>query len=163
MTFEHKILSFDRLPEWREQQRSAGRRVVATNGCFDILHAGHVAYLAAARAEGDLLLVGVNDDAGVRDLKGPNRPVNSQNDRALVLAALECVDAVCVFPGDTATAFLRHATPDIYVKGGDYTVETLNPEERRVLESAGAGIVFIPFVQGKSTTRLIEKISTPNS
>ena len=116
-------------------------------------------YLENARNFGDLLLLGVNGDAGVRELKGPSRPVNSETDRAAVLAALESISGVCIFPERTATHFLAAAQPDIYVKGGDYTVETLNQDERRAVESAGGKIVIVPFVPGKSTTGLLEKIS----
>lgn len=130
-----------------------------TNGCFDILHPGHVTYLEAARNLGDGLLVGVNGDEATRQLKGPNRPVNSQDDRATVLAALESVSAVCIFLERTATRFLERAQPDVYVKGGDYTPDTLNQEERRAVETAGGKIIIIPFVPGKSTTSILQKIS----
>ena len=130
-----------------------------TNGCFDILHLGHVTYLEAARKNGDALLIGCNGDAGVRELKGPSRPVNNETDRASILAALEAVTAVSIFPESRAIRFLSLAQPDIYVKGGDYTLETLNQEERRVVEATGGKFVFIPFVAGKSTTGLLEKIT----
>jgi rfaE bifunctional protein nucleotidyltransferase chain/domain len=139
--------------------RAAGRKLVVTNGCFDLLHAGHVTYLEAARNQGDALLVGLNGDEAVRQLKGPDRPLNSQDDRSTILAALESVDAVCIFLERLATRFLSIAQPDIYVKGGDYTIESINQEERRTVEQAGGRIVFIPFVPGKSTTGLLEKIS----
>lgn len=129
-----------------------------TNGCFDLLHAGHVVYLETARRQGDCLLVGLNGDASVRALKGEGRPINPEEDRARVLAALQCVDAVCVFPEPAATAFLRVAQPDIYVKGGDYRLETLHPEERSVVEQGGGQIVLVPFVPGKSSTMLLEKL-----
>jgi len=153
-----KIISLSELPQWRAKQRAAGRKVVVTNGCFDLLHAGHVTYLEAAARQGDLLLVGVNDDAGVRELKGATRPLNHEADRALVLAALSSVGAVSVFHGSTATEFLRVAQPDVYVKGGDYRVETLNQEERVVVESWGGKFVFIPFLKGRSTTGLVKKM-----
>lgn len=139
--------------------RASGRKLVVTNGCFDILHLGHITYLENARKHGDALLVGVNGDDGVRSLKGPSRPVNNEWDRACVIAALESVSGCCVFPDATATNFLTFAQPDIYVKGGDYTLETLNQDERRAVESNGGKIVLIPFVPGKSTTSLLEKIS----
>src|SRR5690606_6960108 len=103
----------------------------------------------------DVLLVGLNSDASVRALKGPERPINPEADRATVLAALESVSAVCIFTDPRATRFLELAQPDIYVKGGDYTLETLDPDERRVVEQVGGKIVFIPFVPGKSTTALV--------
>jgi rfaE bifunctional protein nucleotidyltransferase chain/domain len=159
VNFRDKIIAWDRLPEWRAALRVIGKKLVVTNGCFDILHLGHVTYLETARSFGDALLIGVNGDAAVRDLKGKGRPVNSESDRAAVLAALESVTAVCIFTDATATKFLAAAQPDIYVKGGDYTLETLNQDERRAVESAGGKIKFIPFVPGKSTTGLLEKIS----
>ncbi|HXU79557.1 MAG TPA: D-glycero-beta-D-manno-heptose 1-phosphate adenylyltransferase [Methylomirabilota bacterium] len=139
--------------------RTAGKRLVVTNGCFDLLHVGHITYLETARNQGDALLIGVNGDEAVRQLKGPDRPVNEEGDRAAVLAALESVDGVCLFTERTATRFLAAAQPDVYVKGGDYTLETLNPDERRAVEQAGGKIVIIPFVPGKSTTALLKKIS----
>ena len=159
VNFRDKIIPWDALPEWRKAFRARGQKLVVTNGCFDILHPGHVTYLAAARNLGDGLLVGVNGDAATRQLKGPNRPVNSQDDRATVLAALESVSGVCIFLDTTATRFLAGAQPDIYVKGGDYTPDTLNQDERRTVEAAGGKIKIIPFVPGKSTTAILEKIS----
>lgn len=158
MRAAEKIIPARDLARWRSEQRAAGRKIVVTNGCFDLLHAGHVSYLEAAAANGDLLLVGVNDDAGVRELKGPTRPLNQEADRALVLAALASVGAVSVFHGSTAVEFLRMAQPDVYVKGGDYRVETLNPDERAVVQAAGGKFVFIPFLEGRSTTGLVKKI-----
>jgi rfaE bifunctional protein nucleotidyltransferase chain/domain len=159
MNFRSKIIAWEKLPEWRSQFRADGRKLVVTNGCFDILHLGHVTYLETARNFGDALLIGVNSDAAVRGLKGAGRPVNAESDRAAVLAALQSVDGVCLFLETTATNFLAAAQPDIYVKGGDYTLDTLNQDERRAVESAGGKIILVPFVPGKSTTGLLEKIS----
>ena len=159
MNFREKIIAWNQLPAWRAALRAGGRKLVVTNGCFDLLHAGHVTYLENARNRGDALLVGINGDAATRQLKGPGRPVNVETDRAAVLAALESVTAVCIFPEKTMTKFLAAAQPDIYVKGGDYTLDTLNQDERRAVESAGGEIVILPFVPGKSTTALLEKIS----
>jgi D-glycero-beta-D-manno-heptose 1-phosphate adenylyltransferase len=153
------IVPLGLLSEWRERLRAAGKRLVATNGCFDLLHVGHIAYLEKAREHGDALLVGLNADASVQALKGPGRPVNGEADRALVLSALRCVDAVCIFAEPAATRFLALAKPDVYVKGGDYTLDTLNQEERRTVENGGGRIVVLPFVAGKSTTGLLEKIA----
>ena len=146
MNFHDKIIAWDDLPAWRKQVRASGKKLVVTNGCFDILHLGHVTYLENARNFGDTLLIGVNSDAAVRSLKGAGRPVNSESDRAAVLAALHSVDGVCVFADTTATKFLASVQPDIYVKGGDYTLETLNQDERRAVESAGGKIILVPFV-----------------
>ncbi len=159
MNFHNKIIAWEKLPEWRAALRTRGSKLVVTNGCFDILHLGHVTYLENARNFGDALLIGVNSDAATRQLKGAGRPVNSESDRASVLAALQSVDGVCIFTDKAATKFLAAAQPDIYVKGGDYTLETLNQDERRAVESAGGKIVLVPFVPGKSTTSLLEKIA----
>ncbi|MGB7767614.1 MAG: adenylyltransferase/cytidyltransferase family protein [Verrucomicrobiia bacterium] len=159
MNFRDKIIAWDQLPAWRAAFRSTGKRLVVTNGCFDILHLGHAIYLESARNLGDALLVGVNGDDAARQLKGPGRPVNSEADRAAVLAALASVAGVCIFSEKTAVKFLAAAQPDVYVKGGDYTLDTLNQEERRTVESAGGKIIIIPFVAGKSTTALLEKIA----
>jgi len=159
VNFREKIIGWDTLPKWRAAMRSSGKRLVVTNGCFDLLHVGHVTYLETARQQGDALLVGVNGDAAVRQLKGPDRPVNPETDRAAVLAALESVDGVCIFAEATAARFLAAARPDVYVKGGDYTLDTLNPEERHAVEQAGGKIVIVPCVPGKSTTALLEKIN----
>jgi D-beta-D-heptose 7-phosphate kinase/D-beta-D-heptose 1-phosphate adenosyltransferase len=159
MNFREKIVPWDQLPAWRAAMRATGKKLVVTNGCFDLLHLGHVTYLETARNLGDALLIGVNSDESVRQLKGDGRPVNSEHDRAAVLAALESVDGACIFTEKSATRFLKAAQPDIYVKGGDYTLATLNQEERRAVEQSGGRIVIIPFVPGKSTTGLLEKIS----
>lgn len=154
-----KIIPAENLAVWREQMRREGRSVVCTNGVFDLLHHGHVQYLADAAALGDVLLLCINDDAGVSALKGPNRPLNTAMDRAFLLAGLESVDAVTIFSGERATDILRIAAPDIYVKGGDYTEETIYQPEREVLKAAGAQIKFIPFVSGFSTTNLVQKMA----
>jgi D-glycero-beta-D-manno-heptose 1-phosphate adenylyltransferase len=160
MNFEEKIIPWAELPAWRAKVRASGKRLVVTNGCFDLLHRGHVTYLQMARSHGEVLLVGLNSDESVRQLKGPDRPLNAEEDRAAVLAALESVDAVCIFAEKTAKRFIERAQPDIYVKGGDYTVETLNQEERSVVESGGGKIMVLPMVPGKSTTSLLKKLST---
>lgn len=157
--FQDKIIVWDKLPAWRVALRAAGKKLVVTNGCFDILHLGHVSYLESARKLGDALLVGVNGDDSARQLKGPGRPVNPEADRAAVLAALASVDGVCIFQEKRAVKFLAAAQPDVYVKGGDYTPDTLDQDERRTVESTGGKIVIIPFIPGKSTTALLEKIS----
>ena len=154
-----KIIQAEALKKKFPALRRRKKTIVFTNGCFDILHLGHVSYLESARKSGDALLVGVNGDAAVRELKGRGRPVNSETDSASVLAALESVSGICIVPEKTMTRFLTAAQPDIYIKGGDYTVDTLNQDERRAVESAGGKIVIIPFVPGKSTTALLEKIS----
>jgi len=159
MSFREKILSLDALPGWREARRARNGKLVVTNGCFDILHVGHVTYLEAARQQGDALLVGLNSDSSVRKLKGEGRPLNSESDRAAVLAALEAVTAVCVFPEIRATRFLSLAQPDIYVKGGDLSVDQLPEEERDIVARFGGTIVILGLVPGRSTTALLEKIA----
>ena len=154
-----KIIPWEKLPTWRGAQRAAGQRLVVTNGCFDLLHRGHVTYLETARRLGDLLLVGLNSDQSVAELKGPGRPVNAQDDRAVVLAALESVSAICIFNERSASRFLSVAQPDVYVKGGDYTLDTMNQEERRIVEAAGGKVALLALVPGKSTTELLRKIA----
>jgi len=157
-SLSNKLLSLSRANAWARAARRQGRRIVATNGCFDLLHYGHVSYLQRARRLGDLLVVGLNGDASVRRLKGPTRPLVPARQRAAVLAALECVDAVVIFPQTRAARFLAAVRPDVYVKGGDYRPETLDPTERAALTAAGTRIAILPFVPGFSTTKLIEKI-----
>lgn len=157
-----KIVPLNELAGRVGELRANGKKIVATNGCFDLLHVGHVRYLEAARARGDLLVVGVNGDQSVRELKGPGRPINNERDRAAVLAALESVDLVAIFPELRATRFIELATPDVYVKGGDYSSETLNPEERATLQRIGAKIEILPFEKGYSTSGLLEKLRGNN-
>ncbi|MST94352.1 MAG: ADP-heptose synthase [Pedosphaera sp.] len=159
MNCRDKILSPESLPAWRERARRSGRTVAVTNGCFDLLHAGHVTYLESAKQHADLLLVAVNADATVRHLKGPGRPLNSQDDRALVLAALQSVDAVIIFHESDATRLLETVRPDVYVKGGDYTLDTINQPERRLVERLGGKVIIMPGVPGKSTTALVGKMA----
>ena len=152
------IFSLEDAIRWRGELRRAGRRLVVTNGCFDILHRGHAEYLAGSRALGDAQLILVNSDSSVRALKGPGRPVVDEYNRAYMLAALESVDAVVIFDGERCDRELAALKPDLYVKGGDYTAEKLDPVERSVLLAAGTEIRFKPFVAGFSTTTIIGKI-----
>jgi rfaE bifunctional protein nucleotidyltransferase chain/domain len=153
-----KLLPLADAVEARARWRREGRRVVLTNGVFDLLHTGHLYSLKAARDLGDVLVVAINGDASVRAIKGPLRPVQSEEERAYALGALACVDAVVIFSTPRLTDEIRALAPDVYTKAGDYTVETLNAEERAALEASGSKIVFVPFLSGFSTTRLIEKI-----
>ena len=153
-----KIVDGEELSDRCEKMRSAGKKIVATNGCFDLLHVGHVRYLQAARALGDVLVVGLNGDRSVVKLKGEGRPITPQRDRAEILAALECVDLVTIFPEVRATKFLAAVRPAVYVKGGDYTPQTLNKEELAILNDIEAAIRLIPFEAGYSTSELIEQI-----
>jgi rfaE bifunctional protein nucleotidyltransferase chain/domain len=158
-----KIVDLEELSKRSKQLRAAGKKLVATNGCFDLLHVGHVRYLQAARALGDLLAVGLNGDRSVRELKGKGRPVTTERDRAEILAGLQCVDLVTIFPEMRATQFIAASHPAIYVKGGDYSPETLNETERALLKEIGAEIRFIPFESGYSTSALLEQIRKSTS
>ena len=139
-----------------EELRRQGNKIVFTNGCFDIIHAGHVRYLTAAKNFGDILIVGLNTDDSVRRLKGNSRPINNQNDRAEVLLGLKAVDYVIFFGENTAEALISEIKPDIYVKGGDYTLETL--PEAKIVQSYGGRVEFVNLVAGRSTTNVIKKI-----
>ena len=139
-----------------EELRRRGKKIVFTNGCFDIIHAGHVRYLTAAKNFGDVLIVGLNNDESVRRLKGASRPINSQDDRAEVLLGLKAVDHVIFFGEQTAENLIAEVKPDIYVKGGDYTLETL--PEAKIVQSYGGRVEFVNLVAGRSTTKIVEKI-----
>ena len=141
-----------------ERLRAEGKRIVFTNGVFDILHVGHVRYLEAARALGDVLFVGINSDASVRRLKGPTRPINQEDERAEVIAALRCVEAVCIFTEDTPHALIEAVRPLIHAKGGDYKSPDALPETPLV-RSLGGEVVILQLVPGRSTTRIIERMS----
>lgn len=132
------------------------KKIVFTNGCFDIIHAGHVRYLTAAKNFGDALIVGLNTDESVRRLKGASRPINSQDDRAEVLLGLKAVDHVIFFGEQTAENLIAEVKPDVYVKGGDYTLETL--PEAKIVQSYGGRVEFVNLVAGRSTTKIVEKI-----
>lgn len=152
----HAVLSAAALTAAVAHDRADGRRIVFTNGCFDVLHFGHTSYLRQARGLGDRLIVAVNSDASVRRLKGPTRPVNPEGDRAAIVAALECVDYVTVFEGDTPIPLLEAIRPDVYVKGGDYSPEML--EESGVVQAYGGEVKMVGYVPAHSTTELVERI-----
>ena len=156
MEYMNAIVDLDKLVEIRQNSKQAGKVVVFTNGCFDILHRGHVAYLADAKALGDVLMVGLNDDRSVHRLKGPGRPLISLEDRAAILAALVMVDYICPFSEDTPEAMLTLLRPDILVKGGDYTVDRVIGRE--IVEEAGGRVAILPLHDGRSTTGIIERI-----
>lgn len=154
---ESKLKTPDELLEIRQQMDRAGKKLVLTNGCFDLLHVGHVRYLQQARALGDALVVAINSDASVRALKGPERPLNTEADRAEVLGALACVDFVTVFKGERLTPLIEALRPHRYAKGGDYTEESLDRGEYAALKAAASEIHILPLVPGRSTTTLINK------
>ena len=149
------VLTRDEISSQAQRWREAGETVVFTNGCFDILHVGHIQTLTRAASEGTKLVVGVNSDSSVQRLKGPTRPVNPEQDRAGLLAALRCVDAVVIFEEDTPVELLEVLRPHVHVKGGDYKVEDL--PEKDAVEKHGGRIVIIDLVPGRSTTNLIQK------
>lgn len=153
-----RVMDLEAALRYREALRKEGKKLVVTNGCFDLLHRGHASYLAAAREHGDALLVLVNSDASVRSLKGPTRPVVDEYSRAFLLASLRAVDAAVIFNSSRCDRELAVLKPDLYVKAGDYTLEKLDPVERAALEAAGTEIVFMPFVAGFSTTGTLKKI-----
>ena len=144
---------------WRDELHAAGKRIVFTSGCFDILHAGHVRYLNQARKLGDALIIALNSDASVRMIKGPTRPVNSQDDRAEVLLGLSAVDAVVVFDEPRTTELIRTLRPHLFAKGGDYTLDSLYPAERDALQAYGAEIHLLPEVKGRSTTATLTRMA----
>jgi D-beta-D-heptose 7-phosphate kinase / D-beta-D-heptose 1-phosphate adenosyltransferase len=146
----------EQIGRYREQ----GKRIVFTNGCFDILHRGHITYLNQARELGDVLVVGINSDASIRRLKGEGRPINSTEDRVEVLAALSCIDHLIVFEDDTPCELIRAIRPDVFVKGGDYTRDQL--VEAPLVESLGGRVEILPYIQDRSTTRLIARIRATN-
>jgi D-beta-D-heptose 7-phosphate kinase/D-beta-D-heptose 1-phosphate adenosyltransferase len=156
---EDKVLSRQALLERFGRPRAL--RLVFTNGCFDILHRGHVEYLHQARAMGDALVVGVNTDSSVTRLKGPGRPVVSQMDRALVLAGLESVDGVTLFNEDTPADLISALLPDLLVKGGDYDLETV--VGREAVERAGGEVRLVPVIEGRSTSMILQRIQGDNS
>ncbi len=150
------IIPREYIKEACDTVRADGGTIVFTNGCFDILHAGHVRYLTAAESMGDFLVIGLNSDASVRRLKGEGRPIVSEADRAEVLDALRAVDIVTIFDEPTAEELVRLVRPDVYVKGGDYSLDTL--PEAKIVQAAGGRVEFIPFLEGHSTTGVIERI-----
>jgi D-beta-D-heptose 7-phosphate kinase/D-beta-D-heptose 1-phosphate adenosyltransferase len=151
-----KIVSGEELRRERARLRAAGRRLVMTNGCFDVLHVGHVRYLAEAHRLGDALLVAINSDAAVRELKGAGRPVVNEQERAEVLAALAAVTYVTVFDELSPRSLIRELLPDVLVKGGDYTLDEIHGREE--VEAAGGRVLALPYVEGASTSRLLERI-----
>lgn len=152
---ENKILDRTAMKAERERLRATGRKLVFTNGCFDILHAGHVEYLAFARSQGDALLVGLNSDASVRRNKGPTRPLVPEGDRARVLAALQAVDYVVVFDEDEPACLIAEVIPDVLVKGEDWAHYVSG---RDIVESHGGKVVLARLVQGRSTTNIVDRI-----
>ncbi len=157
MTTAGKVLTLSEVVDKARNAHSEGKRIVTTNGCFDILHRGHIEYLEAARSYGDLLFVGVNSDSSVKQNKGDSRPINREADRCRLLAALTCVSFAFVFSGKDPVAFLKEIRPNIHVKGGDYSGRLI---EQDVVESFGGEVKIVRFVAGYSTTDIIQKLSS---
>ena len=152
MKTKNKIMSRAKLAAFVKKAKAEGKKIVFTNGCFDILHAGHVSSIEFAKSKGDILVLGLNSDASIKRLKGPKRPINNQADRALVVAALGAVDAVCIFTQDTPLELIKLVKPDVLVKGADY-------KNKEVVGSQFAGrVLLFPLVKGRSTTNLINKM-----
>ena len=157
-TPEEKIMSLAEAAEWAKSLQKEGKRLAVTNGVFDLIHAGHIKYLQEAANQADALLVAINSDASVKQLKGPERPIVNEEDHAYILASLECVSAIVVFDSTRPLEVFSAIHPNVYVKGGDYTEETLDKDEHALLKSGGASFSFIKFVEGHSTTSVIKKI-----
>ena len=153
---DSKIKTLDRLHEALASHRQRGEKIVFTNGCFDVIHRGHIEYLETCRAHGDIVVVGLNSDRSVRAIKGPERPVNSQQDRAAVLSGLETVDLITIFDNPSVLGLIQKVRPDVLVKGGDYGKEGVVGWE--FVESYGGKVVVAPLVQGRSSSETIKKI-----
>ena len=152
---DKKIMTLESAIYWRGQLKAEGKKLVVTNGCFDVLHRGHADYLFKARKHGDALMVLINSDISVRQLKGPSRPINSEIDRAFLLSSLFFVDSVIIFSEERCTNLFTVIKPDIYVKGADYNLDTINQEEKKALLAVDAKIAFIEFTHGFSSSKII--------
>ena len=151
MDTKNKILTKEKLKNFLKKAKKEGKKIVFTNGCFDILHAGHVRIIEFSKSQGDLLILGLNTDASIKRLKGPSRPINKEKDRAIVVSALQAVDGVVLFKEDTPLNLIKTIKPDILVKGADYTKENV------VGRKYAGKVVLCPLVKGKSTTNIIKK------
>lgn len=155
-----RVLTLPNVLERRTAAAAEGKRVVLTNGCFDLLHRGHVTYLEQSASLGDILIVAINSDESVRELKGPSRPLNHETDRAHIIASLRCVDFAFIFRGPRLDAEIAAIKPNLYTKAGDYTLETMDAGEREALIAAGTEIRFMPFVSGHSTTNTVARMQS---
>jgi D-beta-D-heptose 7-phosphate kinase/D-beta-D-heptose 1-phosphate adenosyltransferase len=155
---ENKIKNLEEIKKVIDVLHRQGKRFVFTNGCFDLLHAAHIKYLIEAKAHGDILIIGLNSDSSIRSLKGPKRPLVPEDERALMLAALEFADYIVIFNDKTVENLLKELKPDIYVKGGDYSIDTINQQERRIVEGNNGKIVLVKGYDGYSTTNLIKRV-----
>lgn len=157
-----KIVDLGMLKEKVGEHKKKGHKTVWTNGCFDLLHVGHLRYLKEAKKTGDVLIVGINSDESVKKIKGPDRPIQNEKERAEILASLEFVDYIYIFSEEDTTMYLKELEPDVYVKGGDYNIDTINQDERKIIESYGGKIEVVSNIGGKSTTNVIDKIKSQN-
>lgn len=155
---EQRIISFDKIESWVNAKKVIAKTIAFTNGCFDILHEGHIYSLSQAAKEADILIVGVNADASVTKIKGEHRPINNQHSRSLILASLLIVDAVVIFEEDTPLELIKKIMPDVLVKGGDYTVETVVGSKEVIAN--GGRVIINPLIENFSTTGIIEKIKS---
>jgi rfaE bifunctional protein nucleotidyltransferase chain/domain len=155
---KNKIIPYEGLDQWRRSLSGSEKPLVVTNGCFDLLHPGHIFVLEEARMRGNTLLVGVTSDESVRKLKGPTRPITPEANRAVLLAAMEAVSAVCVFPEVDACGFLLKSLPHLYVKGGDYTLDSINQLERRLLERLSVPIEILSRFECPSTSSFLADV-----
>jgi D-beta-D-heptose 7-phosphate kinase/D-beta-D-heptose 1-phosphate adenosyltransferase len=155
----HKIMDLPEVLERVRALRSEGKRIVFTNGCYDVLHRGHIQTVEEAAAHGDFLIVAINGDESITALKGPGRPLQTEEDRAAVLAAVGCVGAVIVFSEPDVLGLIEAIKPECYVKGGDYTIDTIHQPERRLAERLGSKVVIVPPVPGCSTTNFLERVA----
>jgi rfaE bifunctional protein nucleotidyltransferase chain/domain len=158
MNMINKLVTLEKLTQLFDQARSKRKQIAWTNGCFDIIHAGHVDYLERSKAYGDSLVVGLNSDASVKKLKGDFRPIFSELDRARVLCSIVYVDYVVIFSDKSPIKMIQMLKPDYYIKGGDYTIDTIDQDERKVVEGYGGEIVLLPMVEGVSSSIIVEKI-----
>ena len=153
-----KLKSAEELSEICGRLRDDGKRIVWTNGCFDILHSGHITYLQRSRRAGDVLVLGINSDRSVRAVKGPERPINDERERSIILSALACIDYIVVFDDDSPIELVKMLQPHVYAKGGDYTIDTIDQDERKAVEAYGGEIHIVPGVEGRSTTAVVSQI-----
>lgn len=160
---ENKIQTLEQMKKIVEDLKRKGKKIIWTNGCFDLLHQGHVRYLKETKKLGDVLIVGLNSDSSIKRLKGPERPIQSESERAEILSSLDSVDYVVVFPEINAVNCLNELKPSIFAKAADYNISTINQDEKRVVESYNGKITFIDIVEGKSTTSIIERIKKANA
>ena len=154
----NKIKTFEELEKIVQEAKVGSRKIVWTNGCFDLLHVGHVKYLQEAKKLGNILIVGINSDNSVKKLKGEGKPIQNEGDRSEIISSLESVDYVTIFSELTAENYLLRLKPDIFAKGGDYSLNSINKTEKGAVESYGGKISFVPLVEGKSTSSIVEKL-----